>query len=232
MHWQEKAENIVLPEWYKREGWNSQKAVEEQRVIARRAEIKRFDGRVQRIAAFDVSFWRGVARGIGLVFDVEWFEPVEIKRVVLQESELVPYQTTFLSYREVPVILKLIIQLNNDWDIALIDGQGLMHPRFCGIATHLGVLLDMPTIGCAKSYLFGTYEEPANKRFAFSYVFSGEKKIGAVLRTRENVKPVFVSPGTLVDIDSAIEIVKMVTGKYRIPEPLRLAHIYSKGREK
>jgi deoxyribonuclease V len=123
------------------------------------------------------------------------------------------------------VLEKCFRVLKNEPDIVIFDGQGLAHPRNMGIATHMGILLDKPTIGCAKTWLYGKYAEPAKSRGAFSYLFDPQKKkIGAVLRTRDFVKPVYVSAGYKMDTMSAISIILQCTKKFRIPEPLRLAH--------
>jgi deoxyribonuclease V len=135
-----------------------------------------------------------------------------------------PYIPGFLSYRELPVIVKAYRNLKVRPDIMLIDGQGIAHPRGLGLATHLGVVLDTPTIGCAKSHLYGEYRMPGAKRGAHRAMRSGHQRIGVVLRTRNNVKPLYVSPGHLVDIHDCMRIVLRVARRYRLPEPIRYAH--------
>jgi len=109
--------------------------------------------------------------------------------------------------------------------VLLVDGQGIAHPRRLGIATHLGVLLDWPSVGCAKSRLFGQAPEPEIEQGAFTWLREGDQVLGVVLRTRRGVKPVFVSPGHRMDIDRARELVLSCTAGYRLPEPTRQAHI-------
>ena len=112
-----------------------------------------------------------------------------------------------------------------DVDLILFDGQGIAHPRSMGLATHVGLVTDMPSIGCAKSVLFGSYDEPGASKGEYTYLFDKEdNKIGAALRTRTNVKPVYVSPGHRIDIETSIDFVLSCVTKFRIPEPLRLAH--------
>uniref|UniRef100_A0A7C6EGX4 Endonuclease V n=1 Tax=candidate division WOR-3 bacterium TaxID=2052148 RepID=A0A7C6EGX4_UNCW3 len=142
------------------------------------------------------------------------------------KKETFPYIPNFLAFRELPVILKAYKKLNREPDLIFVDGQGIAHPRKCGIATHLGVILNKPTIGCAKSYLFGDFEMPAKERGKYKPIkFAGEK-IGIVLRTRDDVKPIFVSPGNKVDFSDCIKYT-LSTSRFRIPEPIRYAHIFA-----
>jgi deoxyribonuclease V len=141
---------------------------------------------------------------------------------------LFPYIPGFLSFREGPVIINALKGLRKKPDIILFDGQGIAHPKGLGIASHIGVLLNAPTIGCAKSRLVGTYEEPGTKKGAYSSLLFIEEIVGAVLRTKDNVKPLFVSPGHRIDIQGSIDIVLACSQKYRIPEPLRRADFISK----
>jgi deoxyribonuclease V len=106
----------------------------------------------------------------------------------------------------------------------LVDGQGIAHPRRIGLASHLGLFLEMPAIGCAKSRLIGTYTEPKAEKGSYSWLYDKGEKIGAVLRTRTGVKPLFVSPGHLCSFEDAIYYTLACTTKYRLPEPTRIAH--------
>jgi deoxyribonuclease V len=134
-----------------------------------------------------------------------------------------PYIPGFLSFREGPAMIKAINRLRRKPDLILFDGQGTAHPLGMGIAAHMGVLLNIPSVGCAKSRLVGSYSEPGNRKGQCSELIYQNKVMGAVIRTRDNVKPLFVSPGHLVDLNNAIEIVLNCTGKYSIPQPLRRA---------
>ena len=135
-----------------------------------------------------------------------------------------PYVPGLLSFREAPVILDALAQLKTRPDVLMLDGQGIAHPRRLGIAAHLGVILDHPTVGCAKSRLTGKYEEPGEEKGSYTWLRDGEEIIGAVLRTRSRVKPVFVSVGNKISLDSAIDLVLRCTDRYRLPEPTRWAH--------
>ncbi|HLP88567.1 MAG TPA: deoxyribonuclease V [Nostocaceae cyanobacterium] len=134
-----------------------------------------------------------------------------------------PYIPGFLSFREIPAVLKALEKIQTTPDIILCDGQGIAHPRRLGIASHLGVLIDIPTIGVAKSWLIGQHEElPAAKGCWKPLIDKGEI-IGAVLRTRTGVKPLYISSGHRVSLQTAIDYVLRCTPKYRLPETTRIA---------
>ena len=135
-----------------------------------------------------------------------------------------PYIPGLLSFREAPACIDAIEKLKNTPDCLIVDGQGIAHPRRLGIASHIGLLIDKSTIGCAKSRLIGTFDEPGSKKGNFSPLIDCSKEIGAVLRTRTDVKPVFVSVGHKCTLEDAISVVLRCTTRYRLPEPSRLAH--------
>lgn len=143
-------------------------------------------------------------------------------------GNLFPYVPGFLGFREGPVIIKTLEMLPIRPDVILFDGQGIAHPLGLGIASHIGLLLNIPAIGCAKSRLIGEYREPASKRGSWTPLFYNDNVIGAVMRTRDNIRPVFISPGHKIDLMSSIDIILNCIGKYRIPEPLRRADLLSK----
>lgn len=135
------------------------------------------------------------------------------------------YIPGFLSFRELPVLLTCYKKLRVKPDLLLVDGQGIAHPRALGLASHLGLILGKPTIGCAKSHLYGTYKNPQVTRGASAPIHAANnKKIGWVLRTRKSIHPLFVSPGHLVDLEDCKTYVLQCTPRYRIPEPIRCAH--------
>ncbi len=157
-----------------------------------------------------------------------------------------PYVPGLLSFREVPALLEAWEKLSLQPDVLMLDGQGIAHPRRLGIASHIGLLLDMPTIGCAKSLLVGKYTEPDEQAGSYALLTDKGETIGAALRTKDRVSPVFISPGHLADLSSALALtMRCVKGyaqprstslfdepappaksKYRIPEPTRLAHLF------
>lgn len=137
-----------------------------------------------------------------------------------------PYIPGLLSFREAPVLLKAFSRLERHPDVILIDGQGIAHPRSMGIAAHLGILLNLPAIGCAKSRLFGEEAEPGPDQGSFVLLCQEGRTIGMIVRTRTGVKPVYVSPGHKMDLDTSVGIILSLCRGYRIPEPLRQAHIF------
>jgi deoxyribonuclease V len=134
-----------------------------------------------------------------------------------------PYIPGLLTFREAPAIIKALRNLQRRPDVLLCDGQGIAHPRRLGIACHLGLLTDLPAIGCAKSRLIGSYQEPDEEKGARAPLLIGQEQVGSVIRTRENVKPVFVSIGHKIDLPTAEQIVLTCATRYRLPEPTRLA---------
>jgi deoxyribonuclease V len=139
-----------------------------------------------------------------------------------------PYVPGFLSFREGPAIIAAIDELGTKPDLILVDGQGIAHPRGLGIASYIGVLLGIPAIGCAKTRLVGEYKEPGKRKGNWSPLSFEGKIVGAVLRTRDGVKPLFISPGHKIDLEGAIKIALGCAERYRIPEPIRCADMLSK----
>ncbi len=137
-----------------------------------------------------------------------------------------PYIPGLLTFREAPVLLKAFSGLVARPDLILIDGQGIAHPRSMGIAAHIGLMLNLPSIGCAKSRLIGTHGNLALGRGSALPLVAGKRTIGMVVRTRDGVRPVYVSPGHKMDLDTSVKIVLSLCRGYRIPEPLRQAHIF------
>ncbi len=176
------------------------------------------------LAAADVSFDRGgtVLSAAVVVVRAKTFEVVE--RIGVAEPMRFPYVPGLLSFREIPGLLKAFDRLTRTPDLVLCDGQGIAHPRKMGIASHLGLLLGIPTVGCAKSRLFGTFDEPGPLRGDRSNLNAAGEVVGSVLRTRGRVKPLFISPGHLCDLSSAVDLVMETTTRYRLPVPIRMAH--------
>ena len=180
--------------------------------------------RIKTVAAADVSFNRfGKVLFGGVVFMD--FPHLQVLDVCTRISRATfPYIPGYLSFREAPVILDILREVEITPEVLLCDGQGIAHPRGLGLASHLGLFLDIPTIGCAKSVLVGEYAEPPLVRGSVSYLWYQGKKVGAVLRTRTGVKPIYVSCGHKISLETAVEIVLKCSPKYRVPEPLRRAH--------
>lgn len=147
-----------------------------------------------------------------------------IETATAEQETRFPYIPGLLSFREAPVCLEAVAKLSLQPDLFMIDGQGVAHPRRLGLASHLGLFFDKPTIGCAKSRLVGKFDEPGAEKGAWSPLRDGGETIGAVVRTRSRVKPVFVSVGHKCTLEDAVRITLACATKYRIPEPTRLAH--------
>lgn len=171
--------------------------------------------------AYDVSGNRGCC--VIAVFSLPSLEPVCSSPAVGAIGY--PYIPGLFAFREGPLVEEAFDRLDIIPDVLIFDGHGICHPRGIGIATHMGIVLDMPSIGCAKTHLFGTYEEPGPLRGDRSPISSQGETIGCVLRTRAAVRPVFVSQGHRIGLVSAVEVCLRCSTRYRIPEPLRQAHL-------
>ena len=156
-----------------------------------------------------------------VVIELKTLRPVY--NLVVEDEVSFPYIPTFLAFREMPLLLKLYERATVKPDVYFIDGQGVAHPRGCGIASHFGVETGEVSVGVAKTKLFGNYREPERKRGSFTYLRYRERIIGAVVRTKDNTQPVFVSVGHRISLKTAVELV-LKTSRFRIPEPTRLAH--------
>ncbi len=195
-------------------------------LVAKRRELHS----VQSVAGVDISApdKQGVARGAVVV--------LHYPELVLAESRTVtkklsfPYIPGLLSFRESPLILAACEELSIIPDLILVDGQGLAHPRRLGLASHLGVLWDKPTIGCAKSCLIGRHEPVGMEPGCYAELTGDDEIIGAALRTRKGASPLYISIGHKIDLAAALEWVLNCCRGYRIPEPTRLAHLAASGR--
>lgn len=170
-------------------------------------------------------------RAIGCVVMYRYPQMEEIDRAYAIIPLQFPYVPGFLSFREIPVVLAALAKLKSMPDLLFCDGQGYAHPRRMGLATHLGIVLDHPTIGCAKSRLTGTYVEPSKTAGSWSPLLdeaNGNERIGAALRTKTGVTPIYVSPGHRVGFASALELTLGVTDGRRVPRPTRDADLYTR----
>lgn len=143
---------------------------------------------------------------------------------LVKSSTKFPYVPNFLGFREVPTLLQAWQQIDIKPDVLILDGQGIIHPRRLGIASHFGVLTDHPTIGCAKRMLHGNHKPLGQQKFSTSPVTDGDETLGYSLRTKVSVKPVYVSPGHKISLNDSLAIVKSCVLKHRLPEPTRIAH--------
>lgn len=208
--------------------WNvtPKQAIALQRKLAKHIILSSCIKKIETIAGVDCSYKRNYT--IASIVLLSFPEMQVIKSFTIKERTAFPYIPTLLTFREGSAILKCFRKLKKGPDIILFDGQGIAHPRKMGLATHMGILLNTPSIGCAKSLLTGNFKQPKNYKGAYNYIRNNEGEIiGVALRTRKDVKPIFVSIGHMIDLKNAIKIVLACSPKYRIPEPIRIAHALS-----
>lgn len=182
---------------------------------------------VRLVAGVDVSVKpdpNGKDRSQAAVAVLSFPDLKPVETALAQMPTLFPYIPGLLSFREGPVLEEAFKKLQCEPDVFIFDGMGRAHPRRIGIATHMGLWLQKPTIGCGKTLLTGHYHEPLDERGAYSDLVDKGEVIGAVLRTRPGVKPVYISVGHLTDLSTSVELVMRCTTKYRLPEPVRAAH--------
>jgi len=184
---------------------------------------------VHTIAGVDVGFKGKMAQAAVVVLRYPELEPVDY--VLSRRPVTFSYIPGLLAFREGPVVMDALEQLSTEPDLLMFDGQGLAHPRRMGIATHIGVLVDKPSIGCAKSRLCGEHHQLAEARGSMVRLTDGDEVIGMVVRTRDGVNPLYVSIGHKVDLETAVAYVLNCCRKYRLPEPIRYAHRVAGGEQ-
>ncbi len=182
---------------------------------------------VRTVAGVDVGFRGDVARAAVVVLRFPELEPVDFARAEVPVT--FPYIPGLLAFREGPGVLAALERLTTWPDLFLFDGHGQAHPRRLGIAAHMGVILDRPSIGCAKSRLCGQHDEPGDAVGDWAPLWDGDQTIGAVVRSRTGVSPVYVSVGHRIDLPTAIKFVLRCTRGYRLPETTRYAHLVAGG---
>ena len=211
-----------VPHWRDLEILSNAEARALQEALAGRVIQQGLSKPVTTVAGVDVAMDKNTAWAAVAVLD---FPGLKLREWAGAVRPLTfPYVPGLLTFREGPVILGAVAKLNTMPDLFIFDGQGRAHPRRLGIASHMGLLLDKPSIGCAKSRLCGFYEEPGPERGSYAVLEDHGEIIGAVVRTRSGVKPVFVSVGHRIDLQASIEFVLACCKKYRLPETTRWAH--------
>jgi deoxyribonuclease V len=177
---------------------------------------------VRYVAGADVSTQGEMAYATVVVLDFPGLSPVEVKGY---EAPLrFPYVPGLLSFRELPSVVGALEQVETEVDALILDAQGRAHPRRMGLASHLGIFLDLPTVGCAKSLLVGSFEEPGEEKGSVTDLVHRGEVVGKVLRSRDRVSPVYVSVGNGIDLGSSVELVLACCTRYRLPETTRQAH--------
>jgi len=207
--------------------WNVtyKEAVTIQKRLKDKVSLRKIDKRIKYVAGLDVSYvkgsnimWAGV-----VVLDFPSLNKAEERWS--QKKASFPYIPGLLSFREIPALIDALRKMEIEPDLIFCDGQGIAHPRGLGLASHLGIILNKPTIGCAKSPLVGTYNQVGEHKGTYDYLIYHNRVIGAVVRTRSKVKPIFISPGYGIMLHDCIQFVLETCSTYRIPEPTRQAHL-------
>lgn len=208
---------------------NLQEATALQRELA--AGVERFGDlqHVQTLAALDASYKKGEALvAAAVLWDVREGRVLEAAFAAVDPDEIFPYVPGYLSFREAPAYLEALGNLSKTPDLLLVDGQGVAHPRGLGIASHLGVHLDVPSLGVAKSLLYGRPQGDLQGEAGSAVPLAAKgAQIGWVYRSRTGVNPLYLSPGHRVGLEAGLAFVRALPGKTKLPEPLRQAHVLS-----
>lgn len=202
---------------------DEQEAISLQQQLAQRVKKEDQLTDVRYVAGVDVAYHseRDLLVAGVVILDAITLQVVE--SVVIQDSVDFPYIPGLFSFRELPPLVRAFKELKTTPQLVVCDGQGIAHPRRFGLASHLGVLFDIPTIGCGKTRLLGEYEEPAQERGAYSALIDQGEIIGGVLRTQPNIKPIFVSIGHHISLPTACAWITKLSPTYRLPETTRQA---------
>ncbi len=207
-------------------------AIALQRELATKVRLQKLKEIPRYVAGADISYRRGDTRLFAAVVVWDREEHGVVAAAAIHRPVGFPYVPGLLSFRETPPVLAAWQQLQTNLPagvrpgMLLCDGQGYAHPRRFGLACHLGLLLDLPAAGCAKTRLIGEHDEPGEKRGERAVLMHGDDMLGYVLRTKDRVKPLYVSPGHRCDFDDAVAATLACDNGYRLPEPTRQAHLY------
>jgi deoxyribonuclease V len=205
-------------------------AISLQRSLAARVEcVDRLPGTITRVAGVDVGFADTGRTTRAAVAVLSFPDLAPLEQAITRVDTRFPYIPGLLSFRELPAVVEALAHLSTPPDVILCDGQGRAHPRRFGIACHLGLLLDLPTIGVGKTRLIGEFEEPGPDRGDWSPLIDKGETLGAVLRTRPGVKPLYISGGHRVGLETAIRLTLACLTRYRLPETTRAAHRLASG---
>jgi deoxyribonuclease V len=199
-------------------------AIAKQKELASRIRLQPLPEKLDVLGAADLAYLKSSQQLVAVIVTFTWPTLQLLECVNVVQLARFPYIPGLLSFREIPPLLAAYQLLTRPPEVFLCDGQGLAHPRKLGLASHLGLCLQIPTVGCAKSRLCGDYEPFELQRGRYTPLYLYGEKVGEVLCTRDHVKPLYISPGHLVDFASSRNLVLDCLGRYRLPEPLRHAH--------
>jgi deoxyribonuclease V len=207
--------------------WNltPKEAIDLQKKLASQVVLKPLPERITLVAGADVGYSSRCKTAVAAL-SIYTYPSLEFRELVQFSGEITyPYRPGLLSFREIPLLLNTFELLQEQPDVVLCDGQGVAHPRRLGLASHLGLWLGLPTVGCAKNRLVGTHGRVGPKKGQYRSLMHRHERVGVVLRTRTKVKPLYVSPGHLTEVDSSHKLVLRCCLRYRLPEPIRQAHL-------
>ncbi|MBN1355064.1 endonuclease V [bacterium] len=193
--------------------------------LVQRLRFEPLTGPVETIGGVDISYSKKSRRMYAAVLVFDYARMQVIDEGTWIQDETFPYIPGMLTFREGPAATRAMEKISIRPDVMLFDGHGIAHPRFCGTASHLGLIWGIPSIGVAKKKLVGEYTEPDPEAGSATELIYKDRVVGRVLRTRTNVKPVFVSQGNRIDLDSAVRVVLACCSRHRLPEPTRRAHL-------
>lgn len=214
---------MIAPEYYK--NLSPQQAIKFQENLKQYIKISHHYKEIKFIGGADISFNKNENTVYSGIVILSYPDLKLVSESTVISETTFPYISGLLAFREIPSLLLAFKKLEFTPDIMILDGQGIAHERRTGIATHFGILTDIPSIGCTKSILRGKFEEPQNTKFAQSPIYDRQDQIGIALRSKPNCNPIYISPGHKISIRQSAEIIKICTLNYRIPEPTRLAHL-------
>ena len=206
--------------------WNVsvEEAIQIQESLKDRVILKKTFSKVRTIGGGDVAYSK-TGDGLFGVIVVLSFPDLELLDIATANGKVsFPYIPTLLSFREGPILIKTFQRLKIKPDVMIYDGQGIAHPRGIGLASHMGLWLNLPSIGCAKTPLLDEFISPGSSKGSFEWIQREGKEVGAVLRTKDKVKPLFVSPGHRIDLITSVQLILESCQGFRFPEPLRRAH--------
>lgn len=199
-------------------------AIALQRELAGRVRIQPLPDHFEVLGAADIGYVKSTNQLAAVMLTFRWPSLELLEKSHVASRVQFPYVPGLLSFREVPPLLEAHSRLERSPDVLLCDGQGIAHPRRFGLASHLGLCLGIPTVGCAKKRLCGEHEPVEFRRGGYTPLRHRDETVGYVYRSRDGVKPIYISPGHLADLESSRELMEHCLGRYRIPEPLRQAH--------
>lgn len=205
--------------------WNvtPRQAIRIQKTLAGLVVLKRTFSGIESIGGADAAY-SGKGEAVGAIVILSFPELEVVETAMATKKSTFPYIPGLLSFREGPVLIKAFEKLKARPDVLILEGQGLAHPRRFGLASHLGVWLNLPTVGCTKTPLLKYSTSVGTSKGDVQYLSRDGEKVGAILRTKQGVKPVFVSPGHLIDLETSIQLILGSCIRFRMPQPLRLAH--------